>query len=388
VNVPTKNTNPFAEPVSSPECGNSKHMQKKQEAPTTAMVTVRGLYKIYGPKADQARQMVSSGMSASEMRQRGYVLGLSEVSFEVPAGQTYIVMGLSGSGKSTLVRCLNRLIEPTAGTIEIDGRDVTKLDRKSLRRLRATTVSMVFQHFGLLPHRRVLQNVTIGLEVQGLPKSEQEKRAIAALELVGLESWRNFYPRELSGGMQQRVSLARALATDPPLLLLDEPFSGLDPLIRAEMQEELLKLQRQLRKTIIFITHDLDEALLLGDRIGVLHQGKLIEEATPHDLVLRPRTSWVRKFVRRANMLNVLTAREVMIPRHPSCEIAEPRPSVEPELPIRELLRIIRDVGWPIIVRAEDGSVLGQVTRDSFVKQLVEQSQDNSSTVEEHKLTR
>ena len=211
-------------------------------------------------------------------------------------------MGLSGSGQSSLVRCLNRLVEPTSGTVEIAGQDVTALDAAGLRKLRASTVSMVFQHFGLLPHRRVIDNVTIGLEVQGLPKGERERRARAALELVGLENWANFFPDELSGGMQQRVGLARALAVDPLVLLLDEPFSGLDPMIRADMQEELLHLQKQLRKTIVFITHDLDEALFLGDRIGVLHEGQLIEEASPRELVMRPQTAWARKFVRRANV--------------------------------------------------------------------------------------
>jgi glycine betaine/proline transport system ATP-binding protein len=335
------------------------------------MVRVRGLHKIYGGRLGEGGRQLARGKSPTELRGEGYVVGLSDVSFDVAEGQIYVVMGLSGSGKSTLVRCLNRLVEPTAGSVVIDGHDVTKLDARALRQLRATTVSMVFQHFGLLPHRRVLENVTIGLEVQGLPRAERERRAIAALELVGLDAWKRFFPRELSGGMQQRVSLARALAADPVLLLLDEPFSGLDPLIRTEMQEELLRLQRRLKKTIVFITHDLDEALLLGDRVAVLHHGELIEEATPRDLVLRPRTAWVKKFVQRANMLNVLTAGDVTAVAGASDLTGA---TVDPTMPLHDLLSIVHEKGWPATVADENGKVLGRITRESFAEKLAARS--------------
>jgi glycine betaine/proline transport system ATP-binding protein len=365
------------------------------------MVRVSGLYKIYGATPTEAKTLIAQGRSAAELRQSGKVLGLSNVSFNVSKGQTYIIMGLSGSGKSTLVRCLNRLVEPTAGTIEIAGQDVSKLSSAGLRQLRAKAVSMVFQQFGLLPHRRVLANVTLGLEAQGLSKPERERRAHQALELVGLESWADFYPDELSGGMQQRVGLARALAVDPLVLLLDEPFSGLDPLIRTEMQEELLRLQRQLKKTIIFITHDLDEALFLGDRIGVLHEGKLIEEGTPRNLVLQPQTDWVRQFVQHANMLNVLTVEDMMIRLDDRVQGAtQALPFVTDEagrvigtkpcdgmlvsqeqvgdkcvvvlntLVLREFLMAIHGKNWPAAVVADDGHLIGYVTKERVAESL------------------
>ena len=372
----------------------------------TPMIRVRGLWKVYGAKPDEARALISSERATTDLRASGRVLALADVSFKVAEGQTYIIMGLSGSGKSTLVRCLNRLVEPTAGTIEINGRDVTTMDTMALRALRANTVSMVFQHFALLPHRRVLENVMLGLEVQGLAKTERERRAMQSLELVGLESWAEFSPQELSGGMQQRVGLARALAVDPLVLLLDEPFSGLDPVIRTDMQDELIRLQRNLRKTIVFITHDLDEALLLGDRIGVLHEGRLIEEGTPRSIALEPRTDRVRRFVRHANMLNVLTAEDVMVPLGETSKadlnsspfvtdrdgrIVGVRGSdaaaagassdatyscVALHVLLRDFLNEVREHGWPAGVVNGDGKLVGYVTRDRLAQSLTEKRQE------------
>jgi glycine betaine/proline transport system ATP-binding protein len=339
------------------------------------MVRVRDLHKIYGASPEVARRLIAEGKSLAEIREEGFVVGLSNISFEVQPGQTYIIMGLSGSGKSTLVRCLNRLVEPSAGTIEIGGQDVIKLEPRKLREMRAGTISMVFQHFGLLPHRRVLENVTLGLEVQGMPRRQREARALEVLELVGLAKWQRFYPYELSGGMQQRVSLARALATDPAVLLLDEPFSGLDPLIRRDMQDELVRLQRRLKKTIVFITHDLDEALRLGDRIAVLNQGELIEEATPHDLVLRPQTAWVKKFVQRTNTLNVLTAADVMVAAPSASACAQQRSSVVRDTTLLcDLLPIANEKGWPVAVTGENGDLLGVITREHLAERLASQS--------------
>jgi glycine betaine/proline transport system ATP-binding protein len=313
------------------------------------------------------------------------VLALTDISFQVGRGETYIVMGLSGSGKSTLVRCINRLVTPTAGTVFIDGQDVTRMSASQLRQLRTDKVSMVFQHFGLLPHRRVLDNIMLGLEVGGLSRTERERRARRALELVNLERWADYHPRELSGGMQQRVGLARALAVDPAVLLLDEPFSALDPLIRHEMQAELLRLQQQLRKTIIFITHDLDEALRLGDRIGILCDGELLEEGAPHEIVLRPRSEWVRRFVEHVNVLNVLTAADIMVP------ISEPergapaipaavtfpeergdRCRVGPRVVVRDFLRLAEG-RWPALVVDADGRTIGYITRERLTEVLAAQ---------------
>jgi glycine betaine/proline transport system ATP-binding protein len=339
-----------------------------------------------------------AGASVDELRAHKQVLALADVSFEVARGETYIVMGLSGSGKSTLVRCLNRLIEPTAGSILVDGENVMQLTAHGLRELRTHKVSMVFQHFGLLPHRRVLENVMLGLEVRKLSSSERERRATQALELVGLKGWEKYQPRELSGGMQQRVGLARALAVNPSVLLLDEPFSALDPLIRSEMQTELLRLQQQLKKTIIFITHDLDEALMLGDRIGILREGRLIEEGTPHDIALTPQSAWVRRFVEHVNVLNVLTTEDIMAPTSPEghrgvCAdpaggldsvpdnetraVSDTAPThcrVGRKVVLREFLQIVGERGWPAIVVDDADRAMGYITPEHLAEVLTSKS--------------
>ena len=250
----------------------------------------------------------------SSKRGRGVWPRSGTSSFDVPEGGVFVVMGLSGSGKSTLIRCFSRLIEPTAGEVLIDGNDVGALDAGALRELRRTRMSMVFQNFGLLPHRRALDNIAFGLEVQGVPKAERLERAETVLHLVGLGAVGDSYPDELSGGMQQRVGLARALANDPAILLFDEPFSALDPLIRRDMQDEVVRLQRELRKTVVFITHDLAEALKVGDRIAIMRDGRFVQVGTPEEVVAEPADDYVRDFVRDVPRGHVLTARAIMRP--------------------------------------------------------------------------
>jgi glycine betaine/proline transport system ATP-binding protein len=242
----------------------------------------------------------------------GCVIALRDVNFDVAFGETFVVMGLSGSGKSTLVRCLIRLIEPTAGQISINGEDICRYDEDQLIQLRRGKVAMVFQHYGLLPHRKIIDNVAWGLEVRGIPKRERYDTTREVIDLVGLTGWENAYPYELSGGMQQRVGLARALAVDPDLLLLDEPFSGLDPLIRRNMQEELLRLQQQLHKTVVFITHDLNEALKIGDRIAIMREGRIVQIGSPEDIILSPADDYVSDFTRDVRRESILTAAIVM----------------------------------------------------------------------------
>jgi glycine betaine/proline transport system ATP-binding protein len=257
--------------------------------------------------------MLSQGKTKDEiMAAIRHGVGVNNATFDVREGEIVVVMGLSGSGKSTLVRCLNRLIAPTAGKIIVDGQDVLTMDEKELRRLRQNKMGMVFQNFALFPHRTVLENAAMGLEIQGMPKAERLQKAREALELVGLDSWAGSYPRELSGGMQQRVGLARALALSPDILLMDEAFSALDPLIRRDMQDELINLQEKMRKTIVFISHDLDEALKLGDRIILMKDGAIVQIGTPEQILTSPATEYVARFVQDVDITKVLTAESVM----------------------------------------------------------------------------
>jgi len=271
------------------------------------------VWKIFG--AD-AQSVISSELKDASKREilekSGCVLGLRKITFQVQRGEFFVLMGLSGSGKSTLVRCLIRLIDPTAGQIMIQGEDVCRFDSKRLRHLRRNTTGMVFQHFGLLPHYTVLDNVAYGLKIRGMSKEQRHEAALKAIQTVGLEGWENYQPVALSGGMQQRVGLARALANDPEILLMDEPFSGLDPLIRREMQDELVELQDRLHKTIIFVTHDLHEALKLGDRIAIMRNGEIIQIGTPEEVISSPADDYVQEFVQDASPAQVLTAGNIM----------------------------------------------------------------------------
>lgn len=262
------------------------------------ILRIENLTKIYGSHISEAITLLKAGKTKEEIvKATNSVIGVYNVSLDVSEGEFFVIMGLSGSGKSTLLRCLNRLIEPTAGEIWLDDEEILKLDKKSLQQLRQKKISMVFQQFALFPHRTVLENVAYGLEIQKIAKSERLAKAEKNLQLVGLSGWENKYPAQLSGGMQQRVGLARALCNDPEILLMDEPFSALDPLTREEMQDELVYLQKQMKKTIIFITHDLYEALKISDRIAFMLNGEIVQIGTPKEIISEPATEYVHKFV-------------------------------------------------------------------------------------------
>ncbi len=276
-------------------------------------IKIVNLTKIFGAYPHKAMQLLEQGLSKDEIfNETGQAVGLSNVSFSVQAGEILVVMGLSGSGKSTLIRCINRLIEPTRGQIIIDDQDITRLDRTALLQLRQHKFGMVFQHFALFPHRSVLRNVEYGLEIQGMEVLQRREKARQSLKLVGLEGWENALPRQLSGGMQQRVGLARALAVDPAILLMDEAFSALDPLIRADMQHELVSLQARMRKTILFITHDLDEALKIGNRVILMKDARIVQIGTPEEILTSPADEYVARFVENVDKSKVLTAQSVL----------------------------------------------------------------------------
>lgn len=277
------------------------------------IIEVKNLSKIFGKNPVQTLKLLDQGLSKKEILiKTGNTVGVNRASFSVNAGEIFVIMGLSGSGKSTLVRLINRLIEPTEGSVYVDGEDLLKMDKKALRKIRRKKISMVFQRFALFPHRTVLENTEFGLEIQKVPKGERRQKAIKALEMVGLGEYLNQKPNQLSGGMQQRVGLARALANDPEVLLMDEAFSALDPLIRKEMQDELLDLQETMKKTIIFITHDLDEALRLGDRIALMKDGSIVQIGTPEEILVNPANDYVEKFVKDVDRTKILTAQHIM----------------------------------------------------------------------------
>ncbi|QFY63556.1 glycine betaine/L-proline ABC transporter ATP-binding protein (plasmid) [Rhizobium grahamii] len=281
-------------------------------------IRVRNLYKIFGPNAHAYVEAVKNGMTKAELNAKaGLILGLKNINIDMPAGCIQVIMGLSGSGKSTLIRHINRLIDPTAGEVLVGGEDVVKMNPTGLRTFRRHQTAMVFQKFALLPHRNVLDNTVYGLEVQGVPKSKSIDVAMNWIERVGLKGFEKKYPNQLSGGMQQRVGLARALSNDAPVLLMDEAYSALDPLIRMDMQTVLLDLQKEIKKTIVFITHDLDEALRLGDQIAILRDGEIIQQGTSQDIVLRPADEYIANFVREVNRGRVIQVDAVMAPLTP-----------------------------------------------------------------------
>ncbi|MEJ2393631.1 MAG: glycine betaine/L-proline ABC transporter ATP-binding protein ProV [Candidatus Thiodiazotropha sp.] len=278
----------------------------------TEKVVIKNLYKIFGDEPKQALKLLQEGVAKEEIFDRtGQTVGVCDASFAINAGEIFVIMGLSGSGKSTLVRLLNRLIEPTAGQVLVDGRDIASMDDKALLELRRMDMSMVFQSFALMPHMTVGQNAAFGLELAGIDRDEREQRALAALDQVGLKAWADSYPDELSGGMQQRVGLARALANDPSVMLMDEAFSALDPLIRSEMQDELLKLQENSDRTIIFISHDLDEAMRIGDRIAIMEGGRVVQVGTPDEILRNPEDDYVRAFFRGVDVATVFRAGDI-----------------------------------------------------------------------------
>lgn len=382
-------------------------------------ISVQEIYKIFGPQPDQVLERARQGESKEKiLEETGHTVGIRDISLEIEAGETFVVMGLSGSGKSTLIRHFNRLIEPTYGRILVDGQDVLKMNEAELTDLRRHRMSMVFQRFALLPHKTVLQNAVYGLEIAGVERAEAERRGREQIDLVGLSGFENQYPRQLSGGMQQRVGLARALAAGGEILLMDEAFSALDPLIRNDMQDQLIELQERLRKTIVFITHDLDEALRLGNHIAILKDGALSQAGTGEEILLNPADDYVARFVRDVNRGRVVTAGSVaatprtiqendcstevvqnMLADHPSdviyvvdsdgrtvgaltAEAARSNgngwrqallevKSVEDETVIEELLPLMIGSDLPVAITDEAGQLVGVVSRTEAMKALV-----------------
>ncbi len=333
------------------------------------MIEVRSLWKVFGPRPEAAVALATSGAERSDvLAATGCTIGVRDVSFDVASGETFVVMGLSGSGKSTLIRCLSGLHEITSGAVSIDGRSLVGISPEHLRDLRRTKMAMVFQHFGLFPHRRVLDNIAYGLEVQGVGKAERRRRAGEVLELVGLSGWDQHFPDQLSGGMQQRVGLARALALDPEILFFDEPFSALDPLIRRDMQDELLRLQRELRRTIVFITHDFSEAIRLGDRIAVMKDGVFEQIGTPESVVSAPATDYVHAFTRDVPKLKVVRAHTIMRPG----ELARPGDGTDVMRTVaggallESLIPLFLADPLPIGVTDPSGALVGSITVDDL----------------------
>jgi glycine betaine/proline transport system ATP-binding protein len=328
-----------------------------------AKVTVKSLYKIYGPKPQKALPLVKQGLSKEALlKKTGNGIGINNANFEVAEGEIFVVMGLSGSGKSTLIRCLNRLIEPTSGEICIDGQNIVGCSEEILLQVRRQKIAMVFQHFALFPHRTVAENVAYGLEVQKVAPAVRIEKAYEALEMVGLSGYEEALPSELSGGMQQRVGLARALATEADILLMDEAFSALDPLIRTEMQDELIALQARMQKTIIFITHDLDEALKIGDRIAIMKEGVVVQIGTPEEILDHPADDYVRAFIKDVNRAKVLTASAVM---------KKPDAVVTRKDGIRMAMRKMEEAGISSIFVVDKARILqGIVTIDDAIGAL------------------
>ena len=336
-----------------------------------ASIVIKSLYKIFGRDGATYVEQVKQGMSKAELNEKhGHVLGLKDINIDMPAGRIQVIMGLSGSGKSTLIRHINRLIDPTVGEVLVGGTDVVKMNGACLRNFRRHQTAMVFQKFALLPHRNVLDNVVYGLEIQGLSRARQVEAAAQWIERVGLEGFEGRYPNELSGGMQQRVGLARALTNDAPILLMDEAFSALDPLIRMDMQTILLDLQKEIRKTIVFITHDLDEALRLGDQIAILRDGEIIQQGTGQDIVLRPADNYIARFVREVNRSRVVKAATVMTAVRVGA--VPSGPALDQEATLEDAVREMKAFGSQIahIVDAQ-GMVVGEIDIGALAEAMV-----------------
>jgi len=344
--------------------------QARQGAEAAAARPVKlachGLWKIYGPDPRAFMARHGGRPTSADLAAAGMIGAVRDATLEVAEGEIFIIMGLSGSGKSTIVRCLSRLIEPTAGAVAFEGRDLLRLSARELIEIRRHKMGMVFQHFALLPHLTVLGNVGFPLSIQGIGKAERERRAREVIELVGLAGRESFYPRELSGGQQQRVGLARSLSVNPQIWLLDEPFSALDPLIRREMQSELLRLQNMLHKTIVFITHDFDEAIRLADRIAIMKDGEIIQIGTPEELVTSPATDYVAEFTRDVQRAKVISAARLM--RQPSADRHAGR--VDRTAKIASFAAEIVAAGAPFAVTGDDGAVVGEVTPQAVIDLL------------------
>ena len=338
-------------------------------------ITCSNVWKLFGSDEKRIIKDLDKNLSIKEVQEKtGHVVAVKDVSFSIEKGETFVVMGLSGSGKSTLVRCISRLIEPTAGTVKMDDVDVTKMSGRELLDLRRNKMSMVFQHFGLFPHRTVLENIGYGLEVRGAKKDIRIEKSMEVLKMVGLDGWHNNYPRELSGGMQQRVGLARALAVDPEILIFDEPFSALDPLIRREMQDELLKIQEKLQKTMVFITHDFLEAIKMGDHIAIMKDGEVSQVGTPEEIVSNPKDQYVKDFCEDVPKYKVLSAGKVM--RTECCNetknlFENGKDNILDNSKIENLIdRLIdNDKTYPVVCN-ESGKLLGEIDRVIVMKSM------------------
>ncbi len=335
------------------------------------VVKAEGLYKIFGRRPADAVKKLDAGVSRDELDKTA-TAAVIDASFEVHEGEIFVVMGLSGSGKSTLIRMLNGLLPATAGSVTVAGAPLTGISDKELRKLRQKNVSMVFQHFALMPHRTVMDNAAYALEVQGVAKAEREERALKILKLVGLDGWDQKYPSQLSGGMKQRVGLARALAAETDILLMDEAFSALDPLIRREMQEQLVTLQKELGKTIIFITHDLNEAMFLGDRIAMMHDGRIVQVGTPDEILTRPASHYVEQFVQDVDRTRVLTAGVVMDSSPDDVRSASlpGATSVSEDAPLAEIFGLAADSDRPLAVVDDHDNVVGSLGQETLLSAL------------------
>ena len=413
---------------------NSVPVTNDTEADSPPQIVIKDLWKVFGRDPKRVLKKELRNLTKAEIQKKtNCIVGMRNINIEIHKGQFYILMGLSGSGKSTLIRNLIRLVNPTAGEIKINGQNITKMSQEKLLNFRKDTFGMVFQHYGLLPHMTVLDNAAYGLKIKGLPKGERYAKAMQTLETVGLKGWEDYYPGSLSGGMQQRVGLARALANDPEILLMDEPFSGLDPLIRRQMQDELVELQDKLKKTIIFVTHDLHEALKLGDQIAIMRNGEVVQIGTPEDIVTHPADDYVQEFVKDASPAKVLTAGSIMEPakvllyawegpktaltllranQRRACFVVdkahrllgvasedklqklndqEERPKAIPEKILRkvptvnedtileDLFPIVTENPYPIPVTSESGKLLGVVTTDSIFEAISPEEEDEEN---------
>ena len=325
-------------------------------------IVVKDATKIFGKSSGRAIQMLKDGKTKSDiLKATGATVGVKQVSFDVNEGEIFVIMGLSGSGKSTLVRLLNRLIDPTMGQILLDGKDIVQMNKEQLRDVRRKKIGMVFQNFALFPHKTIVENTEYGLEIQGVSKKERNEKAIESLKLVGLAGYEDQYPKQLSGGMQQRVGLARALANNPDILLMDEAFSALDPLIRKDMQNELLQLHHDMQKTIIFITHDLDEALRIGDRIALMKDGEIVQIGTPEEILMSPSNEYVERFVEDVDLSKVLTAGHIM----------KKADTVKVDRGPRVALRMMKQLGISSIYVVDNANrLLGAVTAQDTVEAI------------------
>jgi glycine betaine/proline transport system ATP-binding protein len=340
-----------------------------------AAITVQNLFKVFGKNPEKAFPLIEEGNSKDEiLNQTGNTIGINDASFQIKEKEMFVIMGLSGSGKSTVLRCLNRLIEPTRGKVLIGDEDITKVSKERLLELRRKKMSMVFQNFGLFPHRTVANNVEYGLEISGIEKEVRKEKAYEALEKVGLKGYEEQKPSELSGGMQQRVGLARALANDPEILLMDEAFSALDPLIRADMQDELLELQAEVHKTVVFITHDLDEALKIGDRIAIMKDGYVVQVGTPEEILTNPADDYVKAFVQNVDRTKIITAQAIMR-KAPTIQVPKDGPTVA----IRKMEKV--GVSTTYVVD-ENRKLKGLVTIDDAIRIKEENKKDLTEIIQ------